>query len=167
MRGRSDSRGIALIITLLAISLFSALALGLVLASSANRLAANNHRDGVALLNSAEAALSLASRDLATIDDWTTVIDGSVRGTFVDGLPGMRTRPGGVAIDIPVLTNELTCARPTACSDARVQTSSSERPWGVNNPRWQPFIYGPLDSAGGHDMFATAYVIVWIGDDAQ
>jgi hypothetical protein len=163
----SSSRGVALVITLLAISLLSALAFGLSLSSSVNRLANSNHRDSVALLNAAEAGLALASKDLAAIDDWSRVLAGSAASTFVDGSPGARARPGGLVIDIPTLTNELTCGLPTSCSDAQMRESTAERPWGVNNPRWQPFLHAALDDIAGFPTFSSAYVIVWIGDDGR
>ena len=66
----ATERGIALIVTLLAISLFSALGLGLALATSTARMADHNHEAAVWLLNAAESALELASRDLGSIPDW-------------------------------------------------------------------------------------------------
>jgi Tfp pilus assembly protein PilX len=52
-----DARGAALVITLLTISLLSALGMGLALSSSSSRLSGANHHDSVLLLNAAEAAL--------------------------------------------------------------------------------------------------------------
>ena len=162
----SNARGVALVITLLAISLLSALGLGLVLTVSANRFAQNNHYQSVALLNAAEAAIALASRDLASIVDWTDAVDGSLRSAFIDApAPGVRTGPAGDSIDIPRLTNELTCGRATACSNGQVRASTRERPWGANNPRWQPFVYTDLGAVTDLPASAAAYVVVWIGDD--
>ena len=163
---RSSQRGVALIIVLLLISLLSALGLGLALTSSTARLAGSNHHESVALLNAADAALALVSRDLAAMPDWSAALDGSVRSAYVDApVPGMRVRPGGVSIDPIVLTNELTCGFATVCSDARVRLSTAERPWGSNNPRWQPFLYTSLESVAALAGIGPAYVIVWLGDD--
>lgn len=166
MTGDSNSRGVALVITLLAVSLLSALGLGLVLTVSASRFAQNNYQQSVGLLNAAEAAMALASRDLASIADWTDALDGSLRSGFVDApAPGVLLAPAGASIDIPRLTNELTCGRATTCSDAQVRTSTRERPWGRNNPRWQPFVYTELGAVTDLPASAEAYVVVWIGDD--
>jgi hypothetical protein len=120
----------------------------------------------VDLLNAADAALALASRELAALPDWTPVVDGSVRSALIDApLPGVRAIPGGSTIDVPRLTNELTCARSTPCSDARVRAVTAERPWGRNNPRWQPFVYTPLEAVVTLAGAPPVYVVVWLGDD--
>lgn len=161
-------RGIALIVTLLAISLFSALGLGLALSSSRARLADHNHEEAVSLLNAAESALELASRDLANINDWNRVLDGSERSTAVDGLPeGTRTIPAGSAVDLTRLTNRLTCGRDTACSDVQRAVSTVERPWGPGNPRWRLFLHAPLTALTTPRQRVAPYTVVWLGDDAR
>jgi hypothetical protein len=165
---RATDRGIALIVTLLAIGLFSALGLGLALASSTARLADHNHEAAVTLLNAAESALELAARDLAAVSDWTLVLDGSIRSTAVDGLPdGLRTLPGGGSLDLSRLTNQLTCGRDTICSDAQRAGSTVERPWGTGNPRWRLFLHMPLNALQTPRHRQAPYGIVWVGDDAR
>ena len=160
-------RGIALIVTLLAISLFTALGLGLSLASSAARLADHNHEDAVALLNAAESALELAARDLSAIADWNRVLDGSARSPAVDGVPGgIRTIPAGGSLDLTRLTNQVTCGSDTLCSDAQRASSTAERPWGADNPRWGLFMHTPLTALNNARLRQAVYIIVWIGDDA-
>ena len=137
----ATERGIALIVTLLTISLFSALGLGLALATSTARMADHNHEEAVSLLNAAESALELASRDLGSIPDWNRVLDGSMRSTAVDGSPGgLRTLPDGGTLDLTRLTNQLTCGRDALCSDAQRASNTVERPWGGSNPRWRLFL---------------------------
>jgi hypothetical protein len=166
--GFESRRGIALIVTLLAIALFSALGLGLALSSSTTRMADHNNEDAVALLNAADSALELAAQELGTVADWNRVLDGSQRSAAVDGAPtGSRTTPGGSTIDLAMLTNELTCNRDSACSDAQVRTSTADRPWGANNPWWRLFVHLPLTALTGPRQPSAAYVIVWIGDDAR
>ena len=47
-----------------------------------------------------------------------------------------------------------------------MNTSTAERPWGTNNPRWRLYAYGPV-----HDFLPTGtinspfYVVVWVADD--
>ena len=163
-----SARGIALVITLLYLSMFSALALGLLLSSSAHRLAASNHHHSVALLNAAESAIALATRELAAIADWSAVLGGSRRSVLSDALdPGIRTLPGGVSIDVVAIGHELSCGRVTPCAAAEVRVNTRDRPWGSNNPRWQPFLYTRLDAVVDLLQSDPVYVVVWIGDDAR
>jgi hypothetical protein len=168
MTGSPTSRGVALVVTLLAVSLLSALGLALALSASVVRLAAANHQQSMALLNAAEAAFAVALRDLDCIADWNSVLDGSQRSAWIDDASvGSRGLVGGVTLDLIQLTNELTCERTTTCSDALVHTSTRARPWAANNPRWQIFVHTPLRAFV--DLFDAdeAYVAVWVGDEAR
>jgi hypothetical protein len=161
-------RGIALVITLLAMTLFATLAVAIVLMTATDRLTTGNEADTVDALDAAEAALELSARELAVIDDWDAVLSGARASRLTDGAPtGPRTLDGR-DLDLSVLTSQITCGRASGCTDVRIRASTAERPWGDNNPRWQPFVYGPLarftDVA---DVFPGIYVIVWIGDDAR
>jgi hypothetical protein len=163
-----QSRGIALVITLIALAVFSALGLGLLLTTASERLTAGNDRDARHALNAAEAALELAARELALISDWNRVLAGLAPSRLTDGVPSGTRNVGGVSIDLTTLTNQVTCGRPTTCSDAWVQSNTQDRPWGTNNPRWQPFVYGPMSLlVAAPPTLPDTYVIVWIGDDAR
>jgi hypothetical protein len=163
-----SDRGIALVITLLALALFSALGLGLLLATSSERLTAANHAQSVEASNAADAGIEIAARELALIADWNRVLDGTTRSRKTDGAAGGARTIGGFAFNLTTLTSQLTCNRTSTCTDTRINTSSADRPWGVNNARWQLFVYGRLR------LFAPAaaplpddYIAVWIGDDAR
>lgn len=162
------SRGIALVVTLIAMAAFSALGLGLVLTTSVERLTSGNYRDSVDALYAADAALELTVRELSRIADWDAVLAGVERSRFTEGSPAGPRAIGNESLDLSRLTNELTCGRPTACSDARIRISTLERPWGANNPRWELFLFGPLATFvdAAHPLPA-AYVVVWLGDDAH
>lgn len=163
------SRGIALVVTLIAMAAFAALGLGLVLTTSVERLTGGNYRDSVDALYAADAAIELAARELAPIADWDRVLDGTIRSRLTDGSPGGARSIGGVPLDLTILTNEVTCGRTTACSDARIRQTTLARPWGANNPRWEPFVFGPIGTFAGAAArpLPLVYVIVWIGDDAH
>jgi hypothetical protein len=165
-RPGSGERGIALLVTLVAISLVSVIGMALVFSSSIDRLAASNHDEAVELLNLADAALELVSRDLAQIADWSSVLDGTERSPLVDGPSSAVRYPWpGLAVDLPRLTGELTCGN-AACSGASRQAVTIERPWGANNPVWQPFLHLRLalpTPSRAHE----AYVVVWLGDDGS
>jgi hypothetical protein len=163
-----QSRGIALVITLIAMAMFSALGLGLLLATSAERLTGANHQDAVHALNAADAALELAARELELVPDWNQVLAGIVQSRLVDGPPNGARAFAGMSLDLSALTNQLTCEQPSPCPDPRVQSNSGDRVWGANNPRWQPFVYGPLSRyAALPPGTADSYIIVWLGDDAR
>jgi hypothetical protein len=159
-------RGIALALVLLAITFIAALAFGLTLSSSEARMSAANQEEAVALANAAESALELAARELGATD-LTAVLSGAQASSLVDGAPGFRTVAPAVVIDLPVLTNQLTCGRRALCTPAQVAQSTQERPWGANNPRWRLFVHQPLPAPDMPKPAAPAYIVVWIGDDAR
>jgi len=161
-------RGIALIVALLAIALFSAMGLGLALSSSTARLADHNHEEAVTLLNAAESALELACRDMAAIADWDSILSGALRSPVVDGPPtGIRTLPSGGSIDLTRLTNQLTCGLDTACTEGQRAANTSDRPWGADNPRWQLFLHAPLAAVASPRHRLAPYAVVWVGDDGR
>jgi hypothetical protein len=164
----SSQRGLALVLTLLAMALFATLGATLVLSTSFGRLVETNYEDAVNLANASDAALELAVRELAAIADWNDVLSGVRVSRLVDGGPGRRVLADGVEIDLAALTNELTCGRLGWCSDAQVRATTLERPWGANNPRWRLFLHVPLPPGPRMPRVAhSIYVVVWIGDDAR
>ena len=48
-----------------------------------------------------------------------------------------------------------------------MNASSSERPWGGNNPRWRLFAYGPMQQFTQLARPAACYLAVWIADDGR
>ena len=168
MQNSSSHRGIALVLALLAIAFFSAMAGGLILSTVLGRTVAENYEEAADLANVSDSALELTARELSAIAEWDDVLNGVRTATLVDGVAGPRTMPDGVVIDLVTLTNERTCGRVTVCTTAQVSEYAPERPWGPNNPRWRLFIHAPFPALpvmprnGG-----PVYVVVWIGDDAR
>ncbi len=164
----TGQRGIALIIAILITSFLSALGLGLMLAVFMDRLATGNMAGSVAMLYAADAGIELAARDLAQVADWADILSGSERSSVTDGsASGVRGIPGGGVVDLTALTNVLNCGRPTNCSVAQMNASAKERPWGVNNPRWQLFAYGSLERFAQLSRPVPCYIVVWIADDGR
>jgi hypothetical protein len=164
----ASPRGMALVVTLLAMALFTTLAGGLVLSAVMGRSVAANHEEAAQLANASDSALELTALELGGIADWNEVLAGARTSTRVDGAPGARVLPGGAVIDLSVMTNELTCGRVTFCTDAQVAVATAERPWGANNPRWRLFMHGALPSLPALPRAAgAAYGVVWLGDDAR
>ncbi len=162
----AGDQGVALIVVLLAIALLMALGLAVVLPSMTEDRIAGAFRDGVEALYAADAAAARALADLPGVDEWDRVLDGSSRSTFVDGPPGgPRVVPGGGTLDLTVETNMLRCGE-ALCDEADLTTVTAERPWGLNNPRWQLYAYGRLaDLLPDGAIDSPMYVAVWVGDD--
>ena len=165
----TGQRGIALILVLLVTSFLSAIGLGLALIVIMDRLATGNLRGSVAMLYAADAAIELAARDLAMIEDWSLALTGASRSSFVDVGPmgGVRAIPGGGAVDLTAATNLLNCGKAMTCSDAEMDANSKERPWGANNARWQLYAYGPFTDIAQLARPEPCYLAVWVADDAR
>lgn len=156
----------SLVAVLLATGFFSAAALGLALIVSTGLRADGNYSEAVTMMNAAEAGLELAARDLALEADWDLVLRGVKQGQFVDGSPsGVRSIPLGGTVDLGAQTNLLNCGRAGSCTTAQMDATSHDRPWASNNPRWQPYIFGPLPAIGDFMRAVPMYVVAWVGDD--
>jgi hypothetical protein len=162
-----DQRGMALIIALMATSLLMALGVALVLTTMTEGKISANHRDGAEALYAADAAVERAIQDLLLVSDWDAVLAGSVTSSFMDGATtGERTLPGGRTMDVGQATNMVRCGKLTACGDADLNAITDERPWGLNNPRWQLYAAGPItDLLPTVSINSQMYVMVWIADD--
>jgi hypothetical protein len=155
----TSARGIALVIVLLALAVCSALGLGLVLTTTSERLAGANYAESVHTANAAEAGLQLAAHELDLIGDWNAVLAGVTASRFIEGIP---------PVDLPALTDGLTCGRASGCTDARRRASTEERPWGANNPVWRVFLRAPLSRFLTLPWTsADTYIVAWVGDDAR
>jgi Tfp pilus assembly protein PilV len=161
-----DPMGIALITVLVVASLVSLVGLGLALVLTIGQLAARNHRDGAVLLAAADAALELAADSLTT-DDWQAVLGGWLVAAAADGAPGGLREVDGQTIDLAAETNLLNCGHRAACSPAERAVNTTSRPWGVNNPSWQLYLFGPLLSLVPLQASSDIYVLVWIADDSR
>jgi hypothetical protein len=116
----------------------------------------------------AGAAAERALIDLGASIDWNAVLDGSVRSTFTDGAPtGTRRLADNTTIDLDAVRNVANCAHDWPCSDGELVAVTSERPWGLNNPRWQLFAYGPLSQVVSSDSRSPSsfYIVALVADD--
>jgi len=104
--------------------------------------------------------------DIANIQDCNALLDGSTRSTFVDGRPaGFRTLVDGRTISLDEALNLANCQRTMPCSDDDMNRVTSERPWGLNNPRWSLFAWGGLNGLTLDAVNSPFYVLVMVGDD--
>jgi hypothetical protein len=150
-----------------AMTLLLALGAGLVLVTTTETRVASAHHEGDIVFYAAEGGLEMAMASLRAALSPTEVLSGRERPAFSDGAPvGGRQIPGGGEVDLGVLTNQLRCGRTRGCTDAEMNAVTLARPWGANNPRWQPYLFGSLASlTGSPDGGPSAYVVVWVGDD--
>ena len=162
-----QEHGVALIVALMSMLLLVALALSVTLTCVVESRIAASYAAGGEALYAAEAAAERVMADLSAIADWDRVLDGTVMADGTDVPTGTRELPDGSFVNVAQVTNELRCGRPTACSDADVADMTSDRPWGLNNPRWQVYAAAPLHRLLSTDITEPfAYVVVWAGDDS-
>ena len=159
--------GMAVVIALMAMMLMTALGMSLVLTTSSETMISGNFRAGGEALYAADAILERSMDDLLTIPDWNKLLDGSLQSGFIDGPPsGERTLPDGSKIDLSQVLSFANCDKPTTCAAPDMDAYSEERPWTVNNPRWQLFAYGNVaDLVPTGTINSPFYVVVLIGDD--
>jgi type IV pilus assembly PilX-like protein len=157
-----SERGVALILVLLVMMTLSALSISLaVMVSTESRVAAN-YRDGIEVSYAAAAALERVLPELAAEPDLDTVLAGVSVSSFIDGPAGLRRLPDGTFTDLRALTSIVNCGLPM-CTDVDLDQVREDRPWGLNNPRWQLYAYGPSTALGADR--ARVYAIVWVADD--
>jgi hypothetical protein len=139
-----DDAGTAIVIALMATVLLSALGVGLVMMSNTEGAIATNFRDGSETLYAADAVVERVVQDILLVPRWNDILAGAARSAFVDTTLTPMT-PGGESLDLVAMTGEV-----QAQSDA---TS----PWGLNNPTWRLYAYGPsADSNGVVTVLAQA-----------
>jgi hypothetical protein len=105
--------------------------------------------------------------DLLTIPDWNNLLSGAAKSAMVDGSPGgTRTLADGTILNLIEVLNMANCQKVSTCSDGDMNSVSLERPWGINNPRWQMFAHGKVnDIAHTGSVNSPYYIVVLVGDD--
>jgi hypothetical protein len=146
-----DDRGSAVLLALIAMVLLTALGEGLIVLSNTETTIAANFHASAGTLYAADAAAERAVGEIRHVPQWTDILSGAVRSTFVDATRTPRLT-SGETINLDALTRDL---------QARSNAAAS---WGPNNPAWRLFAYGPLTRLAG-GMESGAYVIVWVADD--
>jgi hypothetical protein len=172
-RAQSDA-GIALLLVVISLALFLAVAATLVLMASMEIRMAGAERARHAVRGAAEVALERALQEMAIAADLNEILAGSVRS----GVAGADLAPdvaGWGALDLPALTAGLQRA-----SDASNQ-------WGADGQVWRLFGYASLDTLldaagsgasgassaggaagapeGGGAAGSAFYTVAWVSDD--
>jgi hypothetical protein len=162
-------RGTALVVALLAMLVMGAIGAALMLSAATESRITRNFSNNTEALYAADAVLERVVDELRGIGDWNLVLAGTVRSIFVDGEPrGTRVLSDGSTIDLGAVLNDANCRRIDGCSAAAMDAITAERPWGVNNPRWQLFAWGYLRGlVPGGRIASPFYVVVMVADDAS
>ena len=165
--GREGERGAALVVALMATMMLSALGLALILTTTTETKITGNYVHSQEAMYAADAAIERMVQDVLTVPDWNNMLSGAQRSAFVDGAAsGNRTLPNGAVINLTEATNMINCGKLTDCSPTEMNTSTEDRPWGANNPRYQLFAYGPSNNfIETGTLNSPFYVIVWVADD--
>ena len=160
-----NERGAALIVSLMAMLLLSALGLALVMTTMTETKIAGNYTASQEAMYVADAAIERAMQDVLTVADWNAMLSGSVKSAFVDGPPGNRT-VSGLTFNLDEATNVMNCNHIATCSSSEMDTSTEDRPWGANNPRFQLYAYGPANNfISTGTLNSDFYLVVWVADD--
>lgn len=165
-RLRSE-QGVALVVALLAMVVMVAIGSALMLTAATESKITRNFRNNTAALYAADAVLEVAVDELRRVADWNQILAGGARSAFAEGEPtGTRVLADGKTIDLGGIRNDLNCRNAGGCSSAALDAITADRPWGANNPRWQPFAWGYLSGLLQSALAdAPFYVVVFVADD--
>jgi hypothetical protein len=167
MRVVRAEEGLAILAAVLASMLLLAVGGALVLLTVTESGTAASFVRSSEAVYAADAIAERVLPELAQLQDWTAILDGSRRSALVDGSPdGTRTLADGSRVNLEEVVNLADCGQTTPCSPAQMDAVTVERPWGSNNPRWQLYAYCPLQSLLPPGAAPSAlYVILLVGDD--
>jgi hypothetical protein len=156
-----------LIVALLAMLVMVALGAALMLAAATESRITRNFRNDIEAFYAADAVLERAVDELRAVGDWNLLLSGAARSAVVDGEPrGTRVLTDGKTIDLAEVLNDANCRKVGGCSAAAMDAITAERPWGANNPRWQPFAWGYLnDLVPTVTVKSRFYAMVMVADD--
>jgi len=109
-REGGSERGIALVLVMMTMTLFTVLVGSLALAALTETAVAANHRDAADALYAAEAAVEFVLQEIALVEDWTEVLAAPGQSSFVDGEPAGVRQAGAENIDLSQETIEVSAA---------------------------------------------------------
>ena len=166
---RGCDAGTALVLAMFFTVLLLTLGTGLILVASVERTIAGTYEAALQGQYAAEGVAELAVRGLSAIQDWSGVLDGSLKSPWTDGAAGgTRLLADRTPISLTQVVNMADCGKTTSCTSADIEAVTADRPWGADNPRWQLFAYGYLDqlvaAAAGT---SPEYVVALVGDDPR
>ncbi len=142
-----NERGAAMIVSLMAMLLLSALGLALMMTTMTETKIAGNYTASQEAMYAADAAIERAMQDVLTVADWNSMLGGTAKiGVRRRLARATATSAGTTSFNLNDATNLMNCNKTASCSDAEMDTTTEDRPWGANNPRWQLYAYGPVNN---------------------
>ena len=150
-----NQEGSALIIALMSMMLLTALGAAIIMVSNTESMISSNYKNSQEALYAADAAIERVVEDLLLVPRWNDILAGSTQSNFADGAAtSQKTIPGGGTVRLDLATSQLQSVTTTA------------NLWGANNPTWQLYAWGPLESMlPSGQIDSPMYVAVWIADD--
>ena len=133
----TGSRGAALVIALIAMTLVMALGLSLSVLTSVETRIAGNYSLGLEAKTAAESALEFGIQEVSGLGDWNAILAGTVQTTFVDGLSSV---PKDLSDGSPLIPDAVTAS--------------------LGEPGWRLIAYGPLAALAGLPS-SNLYILVW------
>jgi hypothetical protein len=164
--GAEREDGVAMLIAMVAVLLMTALGAALILTSSSETIVAGHFQDNLEARYAAGAMIERGMDDVGPVEDWSPLIDGLQRSSWIDGPPaGPRTLPDGSTLDLGQALNLASCQKSAACSQSDLALVTGDRPWGANNPRWALYAYGPLRNLlpSPSVIQSACYVLLLVG----
>ena len=147
MRVFRREEGLAILAVVLASALLFAVGASLILLTIAETGTAASFVRSSEAAYAADAIAERVLPELAQVQDWTAVLNGSRRSAMIDGAPeGTRTLADGSLVNLDEVVNLANCGQTGPCSPEQMDAVTIERPWGRNNPRWRLYAYCPLQS---------------------
>ena len=146
----TGEHGSALILAMAAGVLLVSLGSALVLMGITETAVSGSYVRGTQTRYLADAAVARATMELEVMGNWSDVLTGVASSSFRDGGPDGIRLTGGVTVDLSALTLAL-------------NRSAAAGPFGLNNPRWRLFAWGPAKDLVGDSV--PGYVAVWVADD--
>jgi hypothetical protein len=163
-----DERGAALIVALMATMLLTALGMAAVLVSNTEGMITANYRRSSEAIYAADAAVEMAVQDLLMVPRWNDVISGGAVGSpAVSSMTGSFVYGSASAeFDIPAGGKISLCCSSSSVSGQLQSETNAANLWGVNNPSWRLYAWGPLANIlPTQTVGSDAFVAVWVADD--
>lgn len=137
----------SLAISMMTLTLLSALAGALVLGTITETAIAASYREGAETFYAAEAGVEFVIDELAAVDDWETLDEDGASSAFTDGPPAGMRRVGAVTLDLAAATQDV-------ATEARDQGKDVQ---------YHLYAYGRLaDLVQGVAPRSPYYLAVWI-----
>ncbi|MBI2833128.1 MAG: pilus assembly PilX N-terminal domain-containing protein [Acidobacteria bacterium] len=151
-RLRSNETGVALVISLMAMTLLTGLGVALVLTTMTETAITSNYRSAQETFYAADAGIERSIQDIVRASDWNYILGGTSVSGFIDAPP--RKLPDGADADLTLLTTAL---------QSESNTFYGSDP---NRPLWRVYASGPMSNLMPPGTITTrAYILVWVADD--